>query len=84
VVLVVAIYTNQVALGLLLIVAFSLGLASVLTGLGLLVVYGRGVLERVRLGNRLRTGAILGRLPMASAIAVACLGFVIAFSALAA
>jgi ABC-type nickel/cobalt efflux system permease component RcnA len=83
VVLLVAIYTNQVALGLLLIVAFSLGLASVLTGLGLLVVYGRGMLEKVRLGNRLRTGVILGRLPMASALAVTCLGFVMAFSALA-
>jgi ABC-type nickel/cobalt efflux system permease component RcnA len=84
VVLLVAIYTNQVALGMLLIVAFSLGLASVLTVLGLLVVYGRGLLERVMLGSRLKTGAILSRLPMASALAVTCLGVVIAFSALAA
>jgi nickel/cobalt transporter (NicO) family protein len=84
VVLLVAIYTNQVGLGLMLIVSFSLGLASVLTVLGLAVVYGKGLLSRVKLGGRLRSGALLGRLPMASALAVTCLGFVIAFSALAA
>lgn len=81
VVLLVAINTNQVALGLLLIVAFSLGLASVLTVLGLMVVYGKGLLGRIRLDSaRLRAGAILGRLPMASALAVSCLGILIAFS----
>jgi ABC-type nickel/cobalt efflux system permease component RcnA len=83
VVLLVAINTNQVALGLLLIVAFSLGLASVLTVLGLAVVYGKGLLRRIKLdGAKLRTGAILGRLPMASALAVSCLGLLIAFSSI--
>lgn len=83
VVLLVAINTNQVALGLLLIVAFSLGLASVLTALGLVVVYGKGLLGRIKLDSvRLRTGAILGRLPMASALAVSCLGLLIAFSSI--
>jgi len=85
VVLLVAINTNQVALGLLLIVAFSLGLASVLTALGLAVVYGKGLLRRIKLdGAKLRTGAILGRLPMASALAVSCLGLLIAFSSITA
>jgi nickel/cobalt exporter len=83
VVLLVAINTNQVALGLLLIVAFSMGLASVLTALGLMVVYGKGLLGRLKLDSvRLRGGAILGRLPMASALAVSCLGLLIAFSSI--
>jgi nickel/cobalt exporter len=83
VVLLVAINTNQVALGLLLIVAFSMGLASVLTALGLVVVYGKGLLGRLKLDSvRLRGGAILGRLPMASALAVSCLGLLIAFSSI--
>lgn len=83
VVLLVAVNTNQVALGLLLIVAFSLGLASVLTALGLAVVYGKGLLGRIKFDSaRLRTGAILGRLPMASALAVSCLGILIAFSSI--
>jgi ABC-type nickel/cobalt efflux system permease component RcnA len=77
VVLLVAIASHRVGLGLLLIVAFSLGLACVLTGIGLLMVYGRGLLSRVRL-----SGAVWGRLPMASALAVSCLGMLIAFEAL--
>jgi ABC-type nickel/cobalt efflux system permease component RcnA len=77
VVLLVAIASHRVGLGLLLIVAFSLGLACVLTGIGLLMVYGRGLLGRVRL-----SGAVWGRLPMASALAVSCLGMLIAFEAL--
>jgi ABC-type nickel/cobalt efflux system permease component RcnA len=82
-VLLVAINTNQVALGLLLIVAFSMGLASVLTALGLMVVYGKGLLGRLKLDSvRLRGGALLGRLPMASALAVSCLGLLIAFSSI--
>ncbi len=77
VVLLVAIASHRVGLGLLLIVAFSLGLACVLTGIGLLMVYGRGLLGRVRM-----SGAVWGRLPMASALAVSCLGMLIAFEAL--
>jgi nickel/cobalt exporter len=78
VVLLVAIAYHKVALGLALILSFSLGLAAVLTGIGLLVVYGRSLLERV---NFTRSG-LVGRLPMASALAVACLGLLIAFQAL--
>jgi ABC-type nickel/cobalt efflux system permease component RcnA len=77
VVLLVSIASHKVGLGLLLITAFSLGLAAVLTGIGLLMVYSRGLFDRVRFG-----GGLLGRLPMASALAVACLGLVIAFGAL--
>ena len=51
-----------VAFGLALITAFSLGLATVLTGIGLLVVYARGFLERLPLGGR-----VMSRLPILSA-----------------
>jgi nickel/cobalt transporter (NicO) family protein len=72
VVLLGAIAQHEVALGLLLIVAFSVGLAGTLTGLGLVVVYARRVLPRVRLDGRLATV-----LPAASALAIVVVGFVL-------
>ena len=77
VVLLVAVYFGKVALGLSLILAFSVGLASVLTGIGLLMVYGRGLLAHMKFNS-----GLLGRLPMASALAVVCLGIVLAFGSL--
>ena len=77
VVLLVASSVNRTALGMLLIVAFSAGLAVVLTGIGLMMVYSRGLLNRFKFNS-----GLLSRLPMASAIAVACLGLLIAYSAL--
>ena len=76
-VLLSAVNLNRVALGLALIVAFSLGLAAVLTGIGLSVVYGRSKLSRVRFDGRL-----LMRLPVASAGLVTCLGLLLVFEAL--
>jgi nickel/cobalt transporter (NicO) family protein len=72
VVLLGAIAQHEVALGLLLIVAFSVGLAGTLTALGLLVVYARGLLPRMRLDGRL--GAAL---PAASALAIVIVGCVL-------
>jgi nickel/cobalt transporter (NicO) family protein len=72
VVLLGAIAQHEVALGLLLIVAFSIGLAGTLTALGLLVVYARRVLPKVRLDGRLATV-----LPAASALAIVVVGFVL-------
>jgi nickel/cobalt exporter len=69
VVLLGAIAQHEVALGLLLIVAFSVGLAGTLTALGLLVVYARRVLPKARLDGRL--GAAL---PAASALAIVLVG----------
>ena len=77
VVLLVAVASHRVALGLVLILAFSVGLAAVLTGIGLLMVYSRNLLNRFNFG-----GGILGRLPVFSALVVAGLGLVIAFEAL--
>jgi len=54
-----AIALNRVALGLLLIVVFSLGLAATLTTIGILMVRAKGLLARASTGNRL-----LGRIPV--------------------
>jgi nickel/cobalt transporter (NicO) family protein len=72
VVLLGAIAQHEVALGLLLIVAFSVGLAGTLTGLGLLVVHARRFLPRGRMTGRLATV-----LPPASALAIVLVGFVL-------
>jgi nickel/cobalt transporter (NicO) family protein len=72
VVLLGAIAQHEVALGLLLIVAFSIGLAGTLTVLGLLVVYARRVLPRLRGDGRVATV-----LPAVSALAIVVVGFVL-------
>jgi len=83
VVLLAAIAYHRVALGLMWILAFSLGLAAVLTGLGLLAVYGRGLINRRNFSGRFKlTGTIMARLPMASALIVAVLGLAIAIQSL--
>ncbi|HZO92116.1 MAG TPA: hypothetical protein VFB38_27610 [Chthonomonadaceae bacterium] len=64
-----AIALHRVAFGLALIAAFSLGLAAVLTGIGLLVVYARGFLEKLPL-----QGQIVSRLPVVSAAIVTAIG----------
>jgi nickel/cobalt exporter len=72
VVLLGAIAQHEVALGLLLIVAFSVGLAGTLTALGLLVVHARRILPHGRL-----TGRVATALPAASALAIVVVGCVL-------
>ena len=85
VVLLVAVASGQIALGMLLILSFSVGLAAVLSGIGLLMVYSRGLLSRFGSGSHgSRFRWVLGRLPMVSALAVAGLGILIAFRAFSA
>ncbi|MDQ2809103.1 MAG: hypothetical protein M3Z04_19700 [Chloroflexota bacterium] len=79
IVLLGAVAYHKVGLGLLLILAFSLGLAAVLTGIGLMMVYGRGLAGRVKFNL---SQSLLGRLPMASALAVSCLGLIIVYQSL--
>jgi nickel/cobalt transporter (NicO) family protein len=82
VVLLAAISQHEVALGLLLIVAFSLGLAGTLTALGLGVVYARRLLPRLsvpRFGRAARVGAAL---PAASAVAIVGVGCVLTANAI--
>jgi nickel/cobalt exporter len=77
-----AIALGQVAFGLLLVVAFSLGLAAVLTLIGVALVYARGVIDRASL-PRLRAGAALRWAPVGSALVVTALGAAMSLQALA-
>jgi ABC-type nickel/cobalt efflux system permease component RcnA len=72
VVLLGAISQHQVGLGLLLITAFSLGLATTLSGLGLGVVYARGLLSQVRFG-----GEFAAVLPSLSAVVIVAAGLLL-------
>ncbi|MEM9118466.1 MAG: sulfite exporter TauE/SafE family protein [Cyanobacteria bacterium P01_F01_bin.56] len=65
-----AIALHQIAYGLVLIGGFSLGLASVLTSLGLAAVYGQQWLEKFPLG-----AGIMQRLAVISALVTVCIGF---------
>lgn len=81
VVLLSAIALHRIGYGLLLVVAFSIGLAATLTGIGLAFVYAGGFIKRSRLGkidNRL-----VRLLPVASAFVIMCLGAVICYEAVA-
>jgi nickel/cobalt exporter len=77
VVLLGAIAQHQIALGLLLIVAFSAGLAATLTALGLAVVYARRLTARIPVSGRLTTV-----LPAASAALIVGIGLVLTAQAI--
>jgi ABC-type nickel/cobalt efflux system permease component RcnA len=79
VVLLSAISLHRVGYGMLLVVAFSIGLAGTLTAIGLAFVYaGRFILNRAGAGvNRLARV-----LPVVSALVVACLGAALCYEAL--
>jgi ABC-type nickel/cobalt efflux system permease component RcnA len=73
VVLLGALSQHQVGLGLLLITAFSLGLAATITGLGLVVVYARTLLQRLSFSSSWAASA----LPALSALAIVVVGCVL-------
>ncbi len=77
VVLLSAISLHRVGYGLLLVVAFSVGLASVLTGIGLLFVYARRFIERP-----FASGRLVRVMPVFSALVITCAGAVICYEAL--
>ena len=77
VVLLGAISQGQVALGMLLIVAFSLGLAATLTALGLAVVLASRALRRLRIPS-----AVVTALPAASALLIVAVGCVLTAKAI--
>jgi ABC-type nickel/cobalt efflux system permease component RcnA len=78
VVLLSAIALNRVGFGLVLVFAFSLGLAGVLTGIGLLFVYAGRFFNRIPVQNRL-----LRLLPALSALFITLVGLGITVQALA-
>ena len=74
-----AIALHQVGLGIALIVAFSLGLAGVLTAIGLFMVYAGKLLERLPIRHSALTTRFL---PMASATFITLAGLLITIRAL--
>lgn len=77
VVLLGAIAQHQVALGLLLILTFSVGLAATLSVLGIMVVHAGRLTSRLNLPSRLSQA-----LPVASAVVIVGLGLVLTGRAL--
>ncbi len=77
VVLLAAISLHRVGFGLLLIVAFSLGLASVITGIGLLAISAKQLFSRMSF-----EGPFVRALPAVSAAAIVALGLVMTFRSL--
>jgi nickel/cobalt transporter (NicO) family protein len=73
VVLLSAIALHRLAFGLALIVAFSFGLASVISGIGLAVLYARRLFVRLPSDH----GRIVQVLPVASAVIITALGLVL-------
>ncbi len=76
-VLLAAISLNRAALGVLLIVAFSMGLAVVLSGIGIAMVQARSLFDRLPMNT-----AMARRLPVLSSAMVSVLGLGIAVQAL--
>ena len=77
VVLLGAVAQGQIALGMLLIVAFSAGLALTLTALGLAVVLASRALQRVNV-----PGSLVTALPAASALLIVVVGCVLTAKAI--
>ncbi len=77
VVLLSAFALHRIGFGFYLIVAFSLGMATVLIGFGMLMVYGRRFMSRLRMDGPLTTRW----LPVASAAVMTLLGAAISFRA---
>jgi ABC-type nickel/cobalt efflux system permease component RcnA len=77
VVLLAAISLHRIGYGLVLIVAFSLGLAATVTGIGLVAVTAKRAFSRLSLD-----GALIGALPAASALVVIALGVAMTVRAL--
>ena len=73
VVLLAAVSQHEVALGMFLILAFSLGLAGTLSALGLAVVHARRFIP-----PRVAAGRVAALLPALSAVLVVVIGFVLA------
>jgi nickel/cobalt transporter (NicO) family protein len=82
VVLIAAISQHRVGLGMVLILAFSLGLAATLTAVGLAVVWGGRGIRRLRLDRRIFGGRVAGALPAASATLIVLAGTLITLKAI--
>ena len=77
VILLLAVALHRIAFGLVLLVAFSVGLAAVLIAIGVLIVKARPLVDRFS-GD----GRWIQRLPIASAVVIIVVGFAITFKTL--
>ncbi|MBI2912166.1 MAG: high-affinity nickel-transporter [Chloroflexi bacterium] len=77
-----AIALGEVGLGLTLVGAFSIGLAGVLTAVGLVLVYGRRLLPTQRLARFHSTGRLLRAVPIGSALIISIIGLAMTVQAL--
>jgi nickel/cobalt transporter (NicO) family protein len=82
VVLIAAISQHRVGLGIVLIGAFSLGLAATLTAVGLGVIWGGRALKHLRLERRVFGGRLGGALPAVSASVIVLAGTLITLRAI--
>ncbi len=82
VVLIGAISQHRVGLGIVLILAFSLGLAATLTAVGLTVLYGGRLVARLRPERRLLGGRLAGAVPALSASVIVLAGTLITLRAI--
>ena len=81
VVLLAAVSFHNVLLGMILVAAFSVGLAGVLTGIGLALVLGQRYVRRNGRAMRLAGSRVTRYLPSLSAAAITIAGLIIAFGA---
>ena len=82
VVLVAAISQHRLGLGLVLILAFSIGLAATLTAVGLAVLHGGRLIQRLRPERRLFGSRVAGVLPALSATLIVVAGSLITLRAI--
>lgn len=76
IILLAALSLNRVGFGLLLILAFSAGMAGVLAGIGLFLVYARRLVDRLQFKNRLMVG-VTRAIPLTTALVVLGSGLVV-------
>ncbi|HST04147.1 MAG TPA: hypothetical protein VLQ48_05365 [Chloroflexia bacterium] len=81
-ILLLATSVGQFALGLGLVISFSIGLAAVLIAIGVVLVSARGALERSRAASFTQSSFWTRWVPLASAAAVVTIGLVMALTAL--
>ena len=80
--LIAAISQHRIGLGMVLIVAFSLGLAATVTGVGLVTIWGSGSCAACVPSSRLFGGRLSGALPALSASLIVLVGVLITYRAM--
>jgi nickel/cobalt exporter len=80
IILLATVTSGRAAYGLVLVIAFGIGMAAVLSGIGLALVYARGIVERVP--RRRSLDRLTAALPVLTAVVVFGVGVILTGSAL--